>query len=102
MAAETHKTSSVGRDVGVYIGLLILAAIQFIIAYQDMSVPQMVKIMLTVAIIEGALALLFFMHLSENRGLMWFVVIFTAIVLIFLQYGWTDSYRQLNGVRWAR
>ena len=49
--------------------------------------------MLSVAIIEGGLALLFFMHLSENRGLMWFVLIFTVAVLLGLQYGWTDSYR---------
>jgi caa(3)-type oxidase subunit IV len=102
MAAETHKTSSAGRDVAVYICLLILAAIQFVIAYQDVSAPQMLKIMLTVAIIEGALALLFFMHLSENRGLMWFVVIFTVAVLLGLQYGWTDSYRLIDGVPWAR
>lgn len=102
MASETHKTGSAGRDVAVYICLLILAAIQFVVAYQNMSVPQMFKVMLTVAIIEGAIALLFFMHLSENRGLMWFVVIFTVAVLLGMQYGWTDSYRLIDGVPWAR
>ncbi len=102
MAAETHKTNSVGKDVAVYICLLVLAAIQFVIAYQGMSPTQMFKLMLTVAIIEGALALLFFMHLSENRGLMWFVVIFTVAVLLGMQYGWTDSYRLIDGVPWAR
>jgi uncharacterized membrane protein (DUF441 family) len=29
------------------------------------------------------------MHLSENRGLRWFVLIFTIAVLLGLQYGWT-------------
>jgi len=51
---------------------------------------------------DAAIALLFFMHLSKNRGLMWFVGIFTVAVLIMLQYGWTDSYRLLDGVQWAR
>jgi heme/copper-type cytochrome/quinol oxidase subunit 4 len=101
MASEIQQ-SGAGKDIGIYIGLLILAAIQFVIAYQDMSAPQMFKIMLTVAVVEGALALLFFMHLNENHGLMWFVVIFTVAVILGMQYGWTDSYRLIDGVPWAK
>jgi caa(3)-type oxidase subunit IV len=102
MAAETHKASSAGKDMAVYLCLLILAAIQFIVAYQNMSTTGMFRVMLSVAVIEAAIALLFFMHLNENRGLMWFVVIFSVAVLLGLQFGWTDSYRLINGVPWAR
>jgi heme/copper-type cytochrome/quinol oxidase subunit 4 len=101
-ADETHNRGSIGKDVGVYVLLLILAGIQFAIAYQDITASQMFARMLSVAILEGGLALLFFMHLSENRGLMWFVVIFTVAVILGMQYGWTDSYRLLDGVRWAQ
>ena len=101
MASETHQ-GGIGKDVAIYVTLLILAAIQFVIAYQNITVQQMFVRMLAVAIIEGALALLFFMHLSENRGLMWFVVIFTVSVLLGMQYGWTDSFRLINGVPWAK
>ena len=58
--------------------------------------------MLIVAIVEAALALLFFMHLWDNRGLRWFVLIFTVAVILGMQYGWTDSFRQVNGVPWAK
>jgi heme/copper-type cytochrome/quinol oxidase subunit 4 len=58
--------------------------------------------MLTVAIIEAGLAILFFMHLSENRGLRWFVLLFTVAVILGMQYGWTDSFRLTNGVPWAK
>jgi caa(3)-type oxidase subunit IV len=102
MAADMHKTTTARRDITIYICLLILAAIQFVVAYQNMSATQMFKVMLSVAIVEAALALLFFMHLSENRGLMWFVVIFSVAVLLGMQYGWTDSYRLIDGVPWAR
>lgn len=102
MAADMHKTTTATRDITVYICLLILAAIQFVVAYQGMNATEMFKVMLTVAVIEGALALLFFMHLSENRGLMWFVVIFSVAVLLGMQYGWTDSYRLIDGVPWAK
>jgi caa(3)-type oxidase subunit IV len=102
-AAETHSHQSggIGKDVAVYVCLLVLAGIQFVIAYQDISASQMFVRMLSVAIIEGGLALLFFMHLSENRGFMWFVVIFTVAVLLGMQYGWTDSYRLIDGVPWS-
>jgi len=100
-AAETHKSSGMGKDLIVYFCMLALAGIQFFIAYQDISASQMFARMLIVAIVEAALALLFFMHLSENRGLRWFVLIFTVAVILGMQYGWTDSFRLSNGVPWA-
>jgi heme/copper-type cytochrome/quinol oxidase subunit 4 len=90
-----------GKDIAVYVGLLVLAGIQFFIAYQNISVQQMFERMLIVAMIEAGLALLFFMHLADNRGLRWFVLIFTVLVILGMQYGWTDSYRLINGVPWA-
>jgi heme/copper-type cytochrome/quinol oxidase subunit 4 len=101
MAADTQKSGAMTKDVIVYVCLLVLAAIQFVIAYQGISESQKFLWMLIVAIIEAALALLFFMHLADNKGLRWFVLVFTVIVLIFLQYGWTDSFRQMYGVPWA-
>src|ERR1039458_3341545 len=96
--AQTHKTGGMGKDVAVYVCLLVLAGIQFVIAYQDISASQMFVRLLSVAILEGGLALLFFMHLSENRGLLWFVGIFTVAVILGMQYGWTDSFRLVNEI----
>jgi caa(3)-type oxidase subunit IV len=101
MTDDTHKNGGMGKDLIVYVCLLALAGIQFVIAYQDISTSQMVVRMLAVAIIEGGLALLFFMHLSDNRGLRWFVLIFTVAVILGMQYGWTDSFRLTDGVPWA-
>jgi len=99
--AEEHK-SNTGRYIGVYICILILAALQFVIAYSNITGPQMFARMLLVAVVEAALALLFFMHLSDNHGLLSFVAIFTVFVLLAMQYGWTDSFRELLGVPWAK
>jgi heme/copper-type cytochrome/quinol oxidase subunit 4 len=100
--AEAQKTGGMGKDLIVYACILALAGIQFIIAYQDISASQMFVRMLIVAIVEAALALLFFMHLWENRGLKWFVLIFTVAVILGMQYGWTDSFRVVEGVPWAK
>ncbi|HZW94235.1 MAG TPA: cytochrome C oxidase subunit IV family protein [Candidatus Eremiobacteraceae bacterium] len=100
--ADTPKNGGMTRDLIVYVCLLALAGIQFVIAYQDISTSQMFARMMIVACIEAGVALLFFMHLSDSRGLRWFVLIFTVTVIMFLQYGWTDAFRVSNGVPWAR
>lgn len=98
---DTHNSGGMARDLIVYVCLLALAGIQFVIAYQNISPAQMFQRMLIVALIEAGLALLFFMHLSDNRGLRWFVLIFTVAVILGMQYGWSDSLRITNGVPWA-
>ncbi len=99
--AQAHKSSS-GKYVVVYLCILAIAALQFVIAYSNIGASQMLTRMLFLAIVEAALALLFFMHLSDNRGLLWFVVIFIVSVLLGMQYGWTDSFRLLGGAPWAK
>jgi heme/copper-type cytochrome/quinol oxidase subunit 4 len=99
---EEHKSGGMGKDVIIYFCLLALAATQFVIAYQNIDASRMLVRMLAVAVVEAGLALLFFMHLAENRGLKWFVLIFTVAVLLGMQYGWTDSYRLIDGVPWAK
>src|ERR1700722_4332586 len=101
MNTETHS-GSMGKDIVVYVFLLVLAAVQFVIAYQDISASQMFVRMLAIAVIEAGLALLFFMHLAENRGLRWFVLFLMVAVALGLQYGWTDAFRISEGVRWAK
>jgi caa(3)-type oxidase subunit IV len=98
--AEGHR-SSAGKYVAIYLVILVIAALQFVIAYSNISASQMFTRMLFLAIVEAGLALLFFMHLRDNHGLLWFVVIFTVFVLLAMQYGWTDSFRLSDGVQWA-
>ena len=102
MAMTEGHRSSVGKYVAVYVVILVIAALQFVVAYSNISSSQMLTRMFILAIIEAAFALLFFMHLADNTGLMWFVVIFTVAVILGMQYGWTDSNRLANGVQWAK
>jgi heme/copper-type cytochrome/quinol oxidase subunit 4 len=96
--AEVQKTNGIGKDLIVYVCLLALAGLQFVIAYQNIDVSQMLWRMLAVAIVEAALAELFFMHLwTEKRSFVVFVLLFTVSVLLGMQYGWTDSNRMVTG-----
>ena len=87
----------------VYVCILLIAALQFVVAYSDISGPQKFARMLVLAVVEATLAILFFMHLwMESRSLLWFVLIFTGFALFGMQYGWTDSFRLVSGAPWAK
>jgi len=96
--AEQQESGGIGKDLVVYVCLLALAGLQFVIAYQHIDASQMFWRMLVVACVEAGLAVLFFMHLwNEKRAFLWFVLIFTVSVLLGMQYGWTDAFRMLVG-----
>ena len=89
-----HKGEGIGKYLVVYLCILALAGLQFVIAYQNIHASQMFRRMLSVALIEAGMAVMFFMHLgSEKRGFLVFVVAFTIFVLLTMQFGWTDSFR---------
>jgi caa(3)-type oxidase subunit IV len=101
--AEEHKSNEIGKDLAIYACLLVLAGLQFVIAYQKIDASQMFVRMLTVACVEAGLAALFFMHLwREKRGFLLFVAIFTIAVLLGLQFGWTDSTRMVVGAPFSK
>jgi caa(3)-type oxidase subunit IV len=102
MTTAGQRSGGIGKDLVVYLCILALASLQFVIAYQNIDPSQMLVRMMIVAIVEAGLALLFFMHLAENRALLWFVVIFTVFVLLAMQYGWTDSFHIVGGAPWAK
>ncbi len=102
MATTGGHTSNTGKYLAIYVVILAIAAVQFLIAYSNASPAQMFTRMLILACIEAAFALLYFMHLADNRGLMLFVIIFTVGVILGMQYGWSDSFRIADGVQWAK
>jgi caa(3)-type oxidase subunit IV len=96
-------TDSPGKYIVIYLCLLILAALQFVIAYTHVGTEGMFARMLLVAIAEAGLALMFFMHLwAEKRGFLLFVMIITIFVLLAMQYGWTDSDRMNMGAPFSQ
>jgi cytochrome c oxidase subunit IV len=91
--AEGH---GVGKYVAVYVCLLVVTAVQFLIGYQNSQGSQMAVRMLTFAIIETILVVLFFMNLgSEKPVFVKFIVYFMLFVLATMNYIWTDSFRLL-------
>ena len=92
----TAGTHGIGKYVAVYLVLLVITALQFFIGYQNIEGSALVVRMLTFAVIETILVVLFWMNLgSEKPVFIKFVVYFMLFVLAAMNYIWTDSFRLL-------
>lgn len=98
----SEKSGRMGKDITIYLCLLAMAGLQIVLAYTGSPGEGLFTRLLIVACVQAAVAVLFFMHLSsERRSLVVFVAVFTLFVLLTMQYGWTDSFRMMNGVPFA-
>lgn len=96
---QAQASGGMGKYLAVYVAILILAGLQFVIAYQHIDGSQMFARMFLIALAEAGLGLMFFMHLWEEKlGMLLFVAVFTVFVIAAMQYGWPDSFRMLVGV----
>ena len=92
----TAEDSGIKKYVAVYLALLVLTALQFFIGYQNIEGSQLAVRMLTFAVIETILVVLFLMNLGfEKRAFVKFIVFFMLFVLATMNYVWTDSFRLL-------
>ncbi len=96
-------TGAFSKFLIVYACILVLAALQFVIAYTASSTYQMFFRMFLIAIVEAGLAIMFFMHVgSERRNFVTWLALITIFVMLAMQYSWTDSYRMELGVPGAQ
>ena len=97
MAAADTSKNVISKYLPVYFILLAIAAIEFFIAFRITSVQLLLPMLLGLAICSGALALLYFMHLvDERRSLFLSLIPATIFVLIMMNMFWSDSYRLLH------
>jgi cytochrome c oxidase subunit IV len=96
---QTPEASSGGltRYLVVYFCILAVSALQILIAYQNIDGRQMLLRMMTLAVLQAALAITFFMHMkSEQRSLALFLIPATVFVLVMMNMIWSDSFRLLD------
>jgi cytochrome c oxidase subunit IV len=97
MAASGRSGNVIAKYLPVYFVLLAIAAIEFLLAYQNVSTAGLVGMLLFLAICSAALGLLYFMHLAhEKRSLLLSLIPVTIFVLLMLNMIWTDSVRLLH------
>ncbi|MBZ5722855.1 MAG: cytochrome C oxidase subunit IV family protein [Acidobacteriia bacterium] len=102
MNTAEKQSGGLGKDIIIYLCLLGMAGLQIVLAYTGSAGEGLFARLLVVAAVQALVAVLFFMHLSsERRSLVVFIAVFTLFVLATMQYGWTDSFRMINGAPFA-
>jgi len=96
MNSSEHQ-SSLTMYLLVYVAILLISALQILIAYQNIDAYRIFIRMLLLAIVQAGLAVTFFMHMcSERRTLALFLLPAALFVLAMMNMFWSDSFRLLN------
>jgi len=93
MNEATKAEDSLKTDLMVYVAILVLAGVQIFMAYYSPGVIRM----LVVAAIQGFLAVMFFMHLRNEKSTLRLALIpATLFVLVMMNMVWADSFRLMH------
>jgi cytochrome c oxidase subunit IV len=88
-----NAEGSIKTDVMVYVGILLLAGVQIFMAYHSPGVIRM----LAIAAIQALLAVMFFMHLRDEKSTLRLALIpATLFVLVMMNMVWADSFRVIQ------
>ena len=80
--------------VGVWIGLMAIAAIEVFLTYRGWPTDTLLTVLLILAIFEAGIALMYFMHLKYERPtLFWSLIPVTIFVLFMMDHFWADALR---------
>jgi cytochrome c oxidase subunit IV len=87
----------IGRYIPVYVILLALSGLQIFLAYSRLDRNRLLAAFLAVAIFSAALAVMYFMHMiDERRSFFWSLIPATIFVLLMMNMIWSDSFRLLH------
>jgi cytochrome c oxidase subunit IV len=94
VSTDAKLNSALGKDLVVYGIILAIAAVQVLMAYHTAPGTQLMLQMLALALVQGGIAIAFFMHLrDEKRGLILALIPTTIFVLVMMNMIWSDSFR---------
>jgi heme/copper-type cytochrome/quinol oxidase subunit 4 len=85
------------RYVTVWLGLLGIVAAEVILSLVRPATGVLVAGLLALAMIEAALALLYFLHLRhERRAFAWSLILAVVITVVLMDHFWFDAFRLLH------
>jgi caa(3)-type oxidase subunit IV len=97
MAASGTSGNVIAKYLPVYFVLLGIAGLEVFLAYQSFSTLTLLVILLALAVCGAALAVMYFMHLAQERRSLFLSLIPAVIfVLLMMNMIWSDSFRLLH------
>jgi cytochrome c oxidase subunit IV len=97
MTASGASGNVIAKYLPVYFVLLGIAGLEVFLAYQNFSTVTLLVIFLVLAVCGAALAVMYFMHLAQERRSLFLSLIPAVIfVLLMMNMIWSDSFRLLH------
>jgi cytochrome c oxidase subunit IV len=97
MAVSGTSRNVIAKYLPVYFVLLGIAGLEVFLAYQNLTTESLLAILLALAVCGGALAVMYFMHLAQERRSLFLTLIPAVIfVLLMMNMIWSDSFRLLH------
>lgn len=97
IAATGTSGNVIAKYLPVYFVLLAIAGLEIFLAYRNLSEGTLLVILLALAVCGGTLALMYFMHLAQERPSLFLSLIPAAVfVLIMMNMIWSDAFRLLH------
>lgn len=85
---STDHAADIDRHVRIYVtvfvALMVLTIVTVAVSYLDLSVPMAVTVALLVATVKGTLVACYFMHLVDEKKLIYVVLALTALFFLVL------------------
>jgi cytochrome c oxidase subunit IV len=94
--AETPSPSapSMRLYVVVWSGLLLIVGVEVALTYAHLPTQTLLFALLTLALVEAGLGVMYFMHLRyERRSLFWSLIPALIFVLAMMNQFWSDAHR---------
>lgn len=78
----------------VWLGLIGIVIVEVLLTYAGLSPLRLTILLIALALIEGGVALMYFMHLKyERRILFWSTIPALVFVLVMFDHLWPDAFR---------
>jgi caa(3)-type oxidase subunit IV len=97
--ADTTSTQQPGMRlyVMVWIGLVLIVAVEVALTLAHLPTGSLLAALLSLAVIEAGLGVMYFMHLKyERRALFWSLIPMLVFVLVMMNHLWPDAHRLLR------
>lgn len=94
---SSNRELTMSSYVGIGVGLMVIVLIEVVITYQHPEPRTLFWSLLSLACLEGFVAIMYFMHVKYERPILfWTIFPATLFVLTFLNYLWPDALRMAS------
>ncbi len=81
-AEEAHAGASVGTNIGIWVGLVLITFLEVFLAYEELQPSVMLSVLVVLSVVKAAMIMSFFMHLKyEKLGLVLLLIPATIFCL---------------------